>query len=79
MSNLFFMSDFKKGVTSMICEECGSDENPVEKSKTSLVCAKCQHPFSYFQNSAYFNKKKEDRLKEDRNKANKSVKRSYRL
>lgn len=79
MSNLYFISDYKKGAGAMVCKECGGDGEPVEKTKTAIVCGECQHPFNYFQNSEYFNKKKEQRLKEDRAAANKKVKRSHRL
>ena len=79
MNNLYQMNNYRKGVGSMVCDNCGSDETPIEKTKTSLVCSGCSHPFSYFQNSAYFNKKKEQRLKDERDKDNKSLKRSLRL
>lgn len=79
MSNVYHMKNYIKGEVSMVCESCGEEDEPIEKSKTAIVCSHCQYPFSYFECSKYFNNKKEARLKEERAKANQSVKREYRL
>jgi hypothetical protein len=80
MGSLHFLSDHRKGEGKMVCESCGSDREPIEKNfQTAIVCGACAQPFSYFQNSDYFYKKKQQRLKEDRAKDNKSVKRSHKL
>jgi hypothetical protein len=79
MGNVINLTDYNKGDYGMTCKECGQDGEPVEKNKTTILCAACNKPYNYFQTSEYLNKKKIERLKNDRAEANKNLKRSLRL